>query len=43
MATRGGSEQYVDVGNVLGAVNNQGQGDESERRSFLTPPPKKKN
>lgn len=43
MANRGGGDQYLDVGNVLGAVGGQGPGAESERRSFLTPPPKKKN
>jgi regulator of protease activity HflC (stomatin/prohibitin superfamily) len=39
MAGRGG-DQYLDVGNVLGTVS--GQIDEADRRSFLTPPPKKK-
>lgn len=36
---RSGDNQYLDVGNMLGAVS--GQGEEPERKSFLTPPRKR--
>lgn len=41
LAGRQGGDQYMDVGGVLGSMASGGQGDEDERRSFLTPPKKR--
>jgi len=41
MAGRQGGDQYMDVGGVLGSMSTGGQGDDEERRSFLTPPKKR--